>query len=132
MSTDVMSTDAPPPGIDQPRVDAWLAAHVPDAVPPFTYEQIMGGGSNLTFRVSDAEGRQWALRRPPTGPILATAHDMGREVKIMSALAPSPVAVPGLRCVLPGPRGNRRAVLRHDLRRRPRPSRSGIDADDDP
>lgn len=89
-----MRTDAPPPGIDQPRVDAWLAAHVPDAIPPFTYEQIMGGGSNLTFRVIDEQGRQWALRRPPTGPLLATAHDMGREVKIMSALAPSPVAVP--------------------------------------
>jgi aminoglycoside phosphotransferase (APT) family kinase protein len=89
-----MPTDAALPGIDQPRVDAWLAAHVPDAVPPFTYQQIAGGGSNLTFRVADALGRHWALRRPPTGPILATAHDMGREVRIMSALAPSPVAVP--------------------------------------
>jgi aminoglycoside phosphotransferase (APT) family kinase protein len=89
-----MSADAPPPGIERPGVDAWLAAHVPEAVPPFAYEQIMGGGSNLTFRVTDAEGRQWALRRPPMGPILATAHDMAREVRIMSALAPSPVAVP--------------------------------------
>jgi len=89
-----MATEAASTGIDQPRVDAWLAAHVTDAVPPFTYEQIMGGGSNLTFRVVDAQGRQWALRRPPIGPLLATAHDMGREVRIMTALAPSPVAVP--------------------------------------
>jgi aminoglycoside phosphotransferase (APT) family kinase protein len=90
----VASSDAAPPGIDPRGVDAWLATHVAEAVPPFTYEQIMGGGSNLTFRVVDSEGRQWALRRPPMGPILATAHDMGREVKIMSALALSPVPVP--------------------------------------
>jgi aminoglycoside phosphotransferase (APT) family kinase protein len=89
-----MATDAPPPGMDRAAVDPWLGAHIPDAVPPFTYEQIVGGGSNLTFRVVDAQGLQWALRRPPTGPILATAHDMGREVRIISALAPSPVPVP--------------------------------------
>ena len=89
-----MATDAAPPGIDRPGVDAWLAAHVPDAVPPFTYEPIAGGGSNLTFRVADAPGHQWALRRPPIGPLLATAHDMGREVRLISALAASPVPVP--------------------------------------
>ena len=50
-----MATDAAPPGIDRAGVDAWLAAHVPDAVPPFTYEQIAGGGSNLTFRVVDGQ-----------------------------------------------------------------------------
>ena len=71
--------DPVPPGIDRPGVDSWLAAHVAEAVPPFTYEQIMGGGSNLTFRVTDSAGHQWALRRPPMGPILATAHDMGRD-----------------------------------------------------
>ena len=89
-----MTADTAPLGIDRPGVDAWLAAHVPGAVLPFTYEQIAGGGSNLTFRVVDGQGQQWALRRPPIGPILATAHDMGREVRIMSALLPSPVAVP--------------------------------------
>jgi aminoglycoside phosphotransferase (APT) family kinase protein len=89
-----MTTDAAPPGIDRPGVDAWLAAHVPDALAPFSYEPIAGGGSNLTFRVADARGHQWALRRPPIGPLLATAHDMGREVRLISALAPSPVPVP--------------------------------------
>jgi aminoglycoside phosphotransferase (APT) family kinase protein len=89
-----MPVGAAAPGIDQPRVDAWIATHVPGSAPPLTYELIVGGGSNLTFRVADAQGRQWALRRPPIGPLLATAHDMGREVRIMSALAPSPVAVP--------------------------------------
>jgi aminoglycoside phosphotransferase (APT) family kinase protein len=98
-----MSADTAPPGIDRPRVDSWLAAHVSGAEPPFAYEQIVGGGSNLTFRVADSEGHQWALRRPPMGPLLATAHDMGREVRIMSALAPSPVAVPACVAYCPDP-----------------------------
>jgi aminoglycoside phosphotransferase (APT) family kinase protein len=89
------SLDAPQYyGIDQPRVDAWLVAHLPDTTPPFDYEPVTGGGSNLTFRVTDADGRQWALRRPPIGPVLPTAHDMAREVRIMTALASSPVPVP--------------------------------------
>ena len=37
---------------------------------------------------------QFALRRPPTGHVLATAHDMAREHRILSALAGSSVAVP--------------------------------------
>jgi aminoglycoside phosphotransferase (APT) family kinase protein len=89
------AVDAVPP-IDEPRVSAWVTANVADSVGPFRFEQILGGGSNLTFRVYDSAGHQWALRRPPMGQILATAHDMAREVRIMSALAPSPVPVPGI------------------------------------
>ena len=89
-----MPTDAPPVGIEPARVSAWLLEHVPEATAPFVFEPIVGGGSNLTFRVFDAGGHQWALRRPPVGPLLATAHDMGREVRIISALANSSVAVP--------------------------------------
>ena len=89
-----MPTDAPPVGIEPARVSAWLLEHVPEATAPFVFEPIVGGGSNLTFRVFDAGGHQWALRRPPVGPLLATAHDMGREVRIIAALANSSVAVP--------------------------------------
>jgi len=48
----------------------------------------VGGGfeSDLSG-VRPPAGHQWALRRPPVGPLLATAHDMGREVRIISALA---------------------------------------------
>ncbi len=56
--------------------------------PPYAFELIAAGGSNLTFRLTDAAGRQWALRRPPVGSALATAHDMGREWRIMAALGP--------------------------------------------
>jgi aminoglycoside phosphotransferase (APT) family kinase protein len=83
-----------PEGIDEPGVTAWFAEHVPAAQPPLHFELIAGGRSNLTYAVTDATGRRWVLRRPPLGHVLATAHDMGREHRIISALAPTPVPVP--------------------------------------
>src|SRR5215216_6488262 len=81
-------------GIAQERVDEWLAEHVPDVEPPFRYALIAGGHSNLTFEVVDARGRRFVLRRPPLGGVLQSAHDMGREHRIISALAPTRVPVP--------------------------------------
>ena len=73
-------------GIDEAPVSAWLAAHVPGVVPPFSFALIAGGRSNLTFAVTDANGRCVVLRRPPLGHVLATAHDMAREHRIISAV----------------------------------------------
>lgn len=83
-------------GIERPGVESWFAAAVPAADPPLRFERIAGGLSNLTFRVSDAAGRRWALRRPPLGKTLGSAHDMAREHRVLSALAPTPVPVPPL------------------------------------
>ena len=82
-------------GIDAEGVTRWLRQHTP-LTPPLRFQPITGGHSNLTFRVTDAEGRQWVLRRPPLNSVLATAHDMGREHRIISALAESDVPVPGV------------------------------------
>ncbi|MDE0237198.1 MAG: phosphotransferase family protein, partial [bacterium] len=73
-------------GIDVAPVTAWLTGNIADSEPPFTLDLIAAGGSNLTFRLADSGGRLWALRRPPVGSALATAHDMGREWRIMAAL----------------------------------------------
>ena len=81
-------------GIDVEPVSRWLVDHVPGAVAPFRFQLIAAGGSNLTYRVTDATGTSWALRRPPVGKLLATAHDMGREWRIISALWPTDVPVP--------------------------------------
>lgn len=54
---------------------------------------IAGGKSNLTYEVSDGT-RSLIVRRPPLGHVLATAHDMGREFRVMSALAGTAVPVP--------------------------------------
>jgi aminoglycoside phosphotransferase (APT) family kinase protein len=58
-------------------------------------ELIQGGKSNLTYRLTDGT-HNWVLRRPPLGHVLATAHDMTREYRVMSALAPTPVPVPAM------------------------------------
>jgi aminoglycoside phosphotransferase (APT) family kinase protein len=80
-------------GIDAAGVGAWFAAHVPTAVAPLRYERIAGGHSNLTYRVADAAGGEWALRRPPLGKTLSSAHDMAREHRVVSALGATPVPV---------------------------------------
>jgi aminoglycoside phosphotransferase (APT) family kinase protein len=82
-----------PAGIDPEAVTAWLAARVDHLDPPLAFDPIAGGHSNLTFTVTDTAGRKWVLRRPPLGQVLATAHDMGREHRIISALAPTNVPV---------------------------------------
>ncbi|GGO65650.1 phosphotransferase family protein [Nonomuraea cavernae] len=81
------------PGIDQPRLSAWMAKNVPDAGEPLSVSLISGGKSNLTYLV-EARERRVVLRRPPLGHVLPTAHDMRREWRVISALAPTPVPVP--------------------------------------
>jgi aminoglycoside phosphotransferase (APT) family kinase protein len=86
-----MSTDVP--GIAVPTVTAWLEEHVPGAAGPFRFDVIAGGHSNLTYRVTGANGDRYVVRRPPLGHRLASAHDMGREHKIISGLQRSAVPV---------------------------------------
>lgn len=89
-------------GIDVDAVTDWLTRCVPDVSLPLAVELIAGGHSNLTFELretappagSSPEPRRWVLRRPPLGQVLSTAHDMGREYRIISALARSDVPVP--------------------------------------
>ncbi|TYB45752.1 phosphotransferase family protein [Actinomadura chibensis] len=54
---------------------------------------VAGGKSNLTFSLSSSAG-ELVLRRPPSGELLPSAHDMGREARVQRALAPSAVPVP--------------------------------------
>ena len=83
-----------PDGIDIEEVSAWLESEITGVKGPFTFSLIAGGRSNLTFRVTDAGGRHLVLRRPPMGAVLATAHDMAREYRIISAVGASTVPVP--------------------------------------
>ncbi len=55
--------------------------HVEGVELPLSFERISGGHSNLTYGVSDAAGRRWALRRPPLGKRLGSAHDMGARAQ---------------------------------------------------
>ena len=73
-------------GIDVEPVSAWLSNNIAGAQGPFDFDLIAGGRSNLTFRVTDANGAVYVLRRPPMGHVLATAHDMAREFRIIDAV----------------------------------------------
>ena len=81
------------PGIDIAPVTRWLEANVQAAHGPFTFRVIAGGHSNLTFEVVGADGRRFVLRRPPLGHVLASAHDMGREFRIVHGLQHTAVPV---------------------------------------
>src|SRR5205807_18977 len=90
----IRSVSGPPDGIDVAPVGAWFEANVEDVRLPLTFERIAGGRSNLTYSVRDAAGHAFALRRPPLGKRLGSAHDMSREYKAIAALAETPVPVP--------------------------------------
>lgn len=81
-------------GIDVDRVTAWLDRNIDMIEGPYAFDLITGGRSNLTFRVTDASGTAVVLRRPPTGKVLASAHDMVREHTIISAVNRTNVPVP--------------------------------------
>jgi len=80
-------------GIDEQNVSKWFTENVPGVELPLDFELIAGGRSNLTFKVQDAGGHRWALRRPPVSHVLPTAHDMAREHRIISALGPAGLPV---------------------------------------
>ena len=88
------AADEEVPGLDLDRFRAYFEQVRPGAVTgPLRARLITGGKSNLTYEVGD--GRSvWIVRRPPLGHVLATAHDMGREHRVMSALHDTDVPVP--------------------------------------
>ncbi|MGW7081127.1 phosphotransferase family protein [Streptomyces sp. NPDC054871] len=95
-----MSSDHPP-GLDLDQLRGHLDRERPGLVGgPLTARLIEGGRSNLTYAVTDGTAR-WVVRRPPLGHVLATAHDMKREHRVISALhhgTDVPVPEPLLLC----------------------------------
>ncbi|WP_067903391.1 phosphotransferase family protein [Nocardia vaccinii] len=82
------------PGLDPDRLTAWLNDARPGLVAgPLSGRLIAGGRSNLTYEITDGDS-VWILRRPPLGHVLATAHDMTREYRVINALAGTDVPVP--------------------------------------
>jgi aminoglycoside phosphotransferase (APT) family kinase protein len=82
------------PGLDVARFAAWFESTCPGLIGgPLRGRLIAGGRSNLTYEVTDGT-RHWVVRRPPLGHVLATAHDMGREYRVISALRDTGVPVP--------------------------------------
>ncbi|GAA3534536.1 acyl-CoA dehydrogenase [Aeromicrobium flavum] len=72
----------------------WIASLGIGAEGLVEFERVGAGQSNLTFLVTDAVGHRWIMRRPPLGKLLASAHDVEREHRIMSGLQGTGVPVP--------------------------------------
>jgi aminoglycoside phosphotransferase (APT) family kinase protein len=82
------------PGLDLEQFGAWFEGACPGEVGgPLRGRLIAGGRSNLTYEVSDGS-KSWVVRRPPLGHVLATAHDMEREYRVITALRDTGVPVP--------------------------------------
>ncbi|TDB90623.1 phosphotransferase family protein [Actinomadura sp. KC216] len=81
-------------GVDLDAVARWLTDIGTEVSPPLACHRIGLGQSNLTYRIEDVQGRRWVLRRPPLGRLLESAHDIGREHRILRALNGTGVPVP--------------------------------------
>jgi aminoglycoside phosphotransferase (APT) family kinase protein len=73
--------------LDAARLAAFLRERGLAEGGPITVEQFPGGYSNLTYLVRSG-GREWVLRRPPAGAAVRGGHDMLREHRLLSRLAP--------------------------------------------
>jgi aminoglycoside phosphotransferase (APT) family kinase protein len=83
-------------GLDPANVAPWILGLGLGAEPPLRFRPVGDGKSNVTCLVEDAGGARWILRRPPAGPLLATAHDVAREGRVLRALEPTDVPAPAV------------------------------------
>jgi acyl-CoA dehydrogenase len=83
--------------LDANKLQDWLVRQNPRFIGPLQISQFPGGASNLTYLIRQGE-REWVLRRPPFGTKAKSAHDMGREYRVLSVLhrvfpyCPNPLA----------------------------------------
>ncbi|MGH8876689.1 MAG: phosphotransferase family protein [Stackebrandtia sp.] len=82
------------PAVDPARIRSWLDELGIAVSGALTTDRVGLGQSNLTYTASDADGQRWVLRRPPLGTLLASAHDVTREARILAALWDTAVPVP--------------------------------------
>ena len=80
--------------LDVSNLAIWLREHVTDFPGDLSAEKFAGGQSNPTFKLT-AGDRHFVLRRKPPGVLLASAHAVDREFRVISALQDTEVPVPG-------------------------------------
>jgi aminoglycoside phosphotransferase (APT) family kinase protein len=73
--------------LDLAGLEPFLRGQFPESSGPLTVEQFPSGHSNLTYLVR-LGARELVLRRPPFGSKVKSAHDMGREYRVLSKLHP--------------------------------------------
>jgi len=86
--------------LDEAALNRWFRAHVADPAEPLLLSQFNRGASNPTYLITagDAPGAQrWVLRKKPPGTLLASAHQVDREYRVMAALGSIGFPVPTMR-----------------------------------
>jgi aminoglycoside phosphotransferase (APT) family kinase protein len=89
----VTRSPSPAHDLDTARLDAWLRREVPGYAGPVKAEKFADGQSNPTYKLTAASGN-YVLRRKPPGTLLASAHAVDREFRVLGALADTGVPVP--------------------------------------
>jgi aminoglycoside phosphotransferase (APT) family kinase protein len=86
-----------PPGLNTAALRSWLASAGVAVTGSIEASLLAGGRSNLSYLVQDEGGGSWVVRRPPLGHVMPSAHDMGREYRVLAGLNrvdfPTPRAV---------------------------------------
>jgi aminoglycoside phosphotransferase (APT) family kinase protein len=86
--------------LDASLIDPYLKAHIPGLSGLPQISQFPGGASNLTYLL-EYPGQEFVLRRPPFGHKAKSAHDMGREFRILNQLATVFPTAPRPTCTAP-------------------------------
>ena len=85
---------------DEAALQAWLQREIPGFGSAMSVRQFHGGMSNPTFLLeTDGGARRFVMRKQPPGTLLASAHQVDREFRVMRALAGSGVPVPPARAL---------------------------------
>lgn len=87
---------------DEAKLAQWLHNNVEDFGSALQVRQFVGGASNPTFMLSTDAG-DYVLRKKPPGQLLASAHQVDREYRVMAALRDTDVPVPTMRALCEDP-----------------------------
>ena len=79
------------------RLEVWMRERIDGFCAPLTLSRFKGGQSNPTYLVTDAAAHRYVLRKKPAGDLLASAHAVDREYRVIDALRDSDVPVAGAR-----------------------------------
>jgi aminoglycoside phosphotransferase (APT) family kinase protein len=105
--TEVAAQDPSAPSIGEVRdnhrfdpapLEAWFRANVESPPEPLQFNQFTRGASNPTFLIT-AGAKRWVMRKKPPGELLASAHQVDREFRVMSALGSIGFPVPRMRAL---------------------------------
>ncbi len=100
MSDDLVGEVAPAHRFDEAKLRAHLEKHVDGFGRDMLVQQIKGGASNPTFKLTTQGPNgplRYVLRKKPPGQLLASAHQVDREYRVMKALQDTGVPVPRMR-----------------------------------